>query len=508
MARKLQYNHIRFDGGMTDSPRDTSDLTKLSMIRHMDIYRDSSRMYVMPGYVNDMSIGGDADGMKQYDIRAIANLSARVVAVGTKADGTGSKLFNKADPTTAEWGQGVFGTSTEGTDDLAGFTYLGGNDGEAGTIYYVTEAGTATYISKVESNTVTDKHRTISGVGAGSTTPMTAEQHYTGEMYATETPSTGLTLLGSDATLDAKPTGIFLRDVHSGGELLGLIGATSGSRRSRLLLWDSESLLADQNVDFGFGLPIALGKPAGIWTAVINEGLGTDNSLLSEANNLPSMAVKVLNGENNEVLYRYFGESSSNAVALPTRSHYRDSMLWYARIATNTAADEFTEGVWACGKGDIRSPLAVSMPFDTSSLGVCKVVKGIGNHFFFVHGGDGSISRLDSFATGTYDVPATIETLIYGANSPYQKELNGISIVTEDLPAGGSVVCKYRVDEDSAWTTMGTSNTVGSRRHSFTKAEGAVIGKFQEIQFQLVIAGRVTIKNISIVLTETDNLPY
>jgi hypothetical protein len=127
---------------------------------------------------------------------------------------------------------------------------------------------------------------------------------------------------------------------------------------------------------------------------------------------------------------------------------------------------------------------------------------------YLIHGGDGSVSRLDNFETGTYNVPATIETLIYGADSPYQKELKGVSIVTEDLPSGGSVVCSYRTDEDSAWTTMGTSDETGKRRHSFTKAGGTPIGKFQEIQFKFVITGKTSVKNIRVDIEETDNLPY
>jgi hypothetical protein len=83
-----------------------------------------------------------------------------------------------------------------------------------------------------------------------------------------------------------------------------------------------------------------------------------------------------------------------------------------------------------------------------------------------------------------------------------------VSVVTEDLPSGGSVVCSYRKDEDDAWTTMGTSNTEGTRKHNFTKANGTPIGRFQEIQFKIVITGKTAVKNILVAIEETDDLPF
>ena len=507
MAKTRNYNITSFNGGMSQNLRDTRDLSKCAYVSHFDIYRDPNQMYVMPGYIDDMSIGGDADGMKVYDIRAIQYMANALFAVGTKADGTGSKLFTKSTPDTAEW---TAVTGGEGTDNLSDVTYLAGN-GMSYPFYYVTESGTVLYISTFDGSAVTDKHATISITGASTTIPYVAEQYYTEAVYANEGTSSGITLLGTTASIDNKTTNIFIRDLQTGGEQMGLFGAYgsgSGERRSRLLLWDTQSLLVDQNIDFGKGLPVAIGYPSGYWVGVVNEGFGADTSLLIFTNDSSSFAVKVANGSSAEVIYRIYGATPTNGVLLPTRSKYRDSMLWYARIATNTAATEFREGVWACGKGNINDPLAVSVLLDTSSLGECQVVRSFGQTVYLVHGGDGSISRLDSFDDGTFDVPATYESLIFGADSPYLKQLEGVSVVTEDLPAGASVVLYYRTDINSSWTIMGTSDTDGTRKHNFTKIAGVSIGKFQEIQFKLVVTGKVQVKNILISLTDLNDLPF
>lgn len=499
---------------MTQDIRNTTDLSKCAYVSHFDIYRDTNQMYVMPGYVDDMSLGGDADAMKTYDIRAFGYFNNGLNAVGTKSDGTGSKMFYKADPADAEWvaGTSVLGAGVvEGTDNLWDKTYLT-NFGSG--IFYLTTAGGTIYASQVAGSTVTDKFATIQASGASSgNLPAVAERYYTGTAYMNKgIPFSGVSSVtgSSTFTVTAKSTANSVRDLQTGGEQLGILMIQTNPRGSRLLLWDSASLLIDQNIDMGTGEPVALGYPAGIWTAVINEGVGeSDGTLPTETNGLASMSVKVANGTKGEVIYRTYAVTPTNGVLLPTRSTYRDSMLWYARLAADATPTTYREGVWACGKGSLGAPLGISVLLDTSSLGEVQVMRGYGSHYFFVHGGDGSISRLDSFESGTFDVPATYETLVFGADSAFQKELEGVSVKTENLPASASVQMYYRTDVDSAWTSMGTSSTTGKQKHSFTKNSDATpIGKFQEIQFKMVVTGKVTVKNLTISITETDDLPF
>lgn len=518
MSRKKPYFLNNFSGGMTQDIRDTNDLSKCAYVSHFDIYRDNNQMYVMPGYIDDMSIGGDADGMKAYDVQAIAYLRGSVLyAVGRKSDGTGSKLFHKPDPDDAEWVNGTFtsaGASVEGTDNLASNTYLTAQGNSE--IFYLTFAAGVLYSSFMNSTTVTDKYAIVSNSGGDTDFPTVAEMYYTGIPYMTkgDTSGSGFTGIssanGSTFTVTAKSTAITVYDIQTGGEQLGILGQLSAPRTTRLLLWDSQSLLADQNISMGTGKPAALGYPSGVWTAIVNEGLGVDDTTLeSEANNSASMSVRVASGNKGETVYRIYGATPTNGVILPTRSTYRDAMLWYARIPLDATPTVYREGLWAFGKGHLNNSLAISVPFDTSSLGEVTHARAVGSHVFFIHGGDGSISRLDSFDSGTYDVPAIYESLVFGADSPYQKELNGISVVTENLPASASIQVYYRTDVDSTWVSMGTSATTDKQKHSFTKKSDATpIGKFQEIQFKIVATGKIVLKNITISTTETDDLPF
>jgi hypothetical protein len=219
------------------------------------------------------------------------------------------------------------------------------------------------------------------------------------------------------------------------------------------------------------------------------------------------MSIKVASGRTAETMYRIYGATTTNGKIMPYRGKYRDAMLFYARVPTDATPTTYRQGIWAVGKCQIDSPLAISVPFDTSSLGEVNAVANFGAHYYFVHAGDGSISRLDT-PSGTYDVPATLETLMYGADSQNLKELNGISILTENLPASASIEVSYRTDTDSVWTSLGTSSTTGTQTHNFTRVAGVPIGKFREIQFRITATGKIVLKSYKVSINELDDLPF
>jgi len=506
MARKKIYNHNRFDGGMTDNPRDTLDLTKMAFISHLDIYRDPNQMYVLPGYIDDMSIGGDADGMKLYDIRAMHYVDSKLFAVGTKSDGTGSKVFFKDDPTDTNW---QAATGGEGTDNLAAETYLVGTT--SSNLFYST-VDTTTNVSKYDGASVTDNVATIiASVGTPNSFRIVAERAFDNIFYANKGgQDTGVSLInGATFTLTQKTTGSIIQDIQTADDTIGLFGSVNYPSRCNLLIWDSASLLIDQNIDFGLGRPAALGYPAGVWVGVVNEGVDIINqTLLAKETNRESMAIKAAVGTTSETLYRLYAPTNTNGKIMPVRAQYFDAFLFYARIPADATPTEYREGLWAVGKNQIDSPLAISIPFDTTSLGSVEKVYQMGTYYYLIHSNDGSISRVDTL-DGTYDVPGTIETLIYGADSPYQKELDGVSIITENIPASASVQVEYRTDIDTAWVSMGTSSTTNKQKHNFTRiAGGTPIGKFQEIQFRITFTGKIVVKNILVATTETDELPF
>lgn len=506
MSRKLVYNIRDFSGGITHNIRDLSDLSKCAHVSHFDIYRDHHRMYPMPGYIADMHDGSAATGMKVYGIKAFLSDSGTLFAVGTKSNGTGTKIVGKDAPTDASWDLTPLGLTIEGTYTLYAGTFLAG---DASNQFFVTTNAGDTFLSRHNGGTVTDNYATLDSTAALSGSEKAVVEFAPDALlYFTRVNTDASSINGTTIGVSAKTTGAFLTDIQAGDEQVGLFGYRFSPNYAQLLIWDTESLLVDQNIEFGKGRGKALGYLSGTWVGIVDENLASgDTSYNEEQNGKYAFAVKYANGGSAETLVRIYGKTNTNGKVMPCRGKYNDAMLFEARVPTDAGGTTFKEGIWAVGKSSAGIP-SLSLLLDTAELGSIEAYYTFGDHHFFAHAGDGSISRLDNFTSGTYDVAAVYETLFYGADTPNEKTLNGISVITENLPASGSVVVKYRTDENDSWTTLGTSSTTGTQVHSFTRTSSGPIGNFTEIQFRVEVTGNAPVKNIYTSLEELDTVPY
>jgi hypothetical protein len=506
MSKKRVYNITTFDGGITDNIR-SNDFSKCAYVSHFDIYRDPHRLYPMPGYIDDMNDGSTSNGMKQYGVRAFLASYGGILAVGTKSDGTGWRIFHKSSITSASWDITPFGSSAwEGTYTLYPRTFLAGD--ESNMFFLTTNAG-KTWLTKNNAGTATENYDEVLSFAQSSTAARAAAEFGAdGNTYTTRTSTDIIKISGGTGTDSAFSTGMRAMDVAAGDEQLGIFGFRYSPHFAQLLLWDYASTLASQKIQFGKGRGTALGYISGAWIGIVDENL-TSQSLGfdDEVNGRYAFAVKYAVGGTAETLTRVYGKTNTNAYLFPNRGKFRDAMLFEARVPTDANGTTFKGGIWAVGRNS-QGGIALSHLLDTESLGSVQAAMCAGEHFLLAHGGDGSISRLDNLATGTFDVTAVYESLMFGADSPNWKTLNGMSVLTENLPASGSVVVKYRTDEDSSWTTIGTSSTAGTQVHNFTRPGATMIGRFQEIQFRVEVTGNAPVKNIYISLEEQDTTPY
>ena len=510
---------------MTDDIRNLSDQTKFAYLSHLDIYRDQGSVFTMPGYVAENGFDSDTEGVKVHDLRAFYFTSAATIyAVGTKADGTGSKLFQR-DFGETEWKVPTFSEyQVEPDKDLAARPFLlGPQQIGAAELYYPIINGTALIGSGGNRTNVVRQGPNVSSpnweewrelANFNTTGQLLTEQGFNGDWYVyPRSPQSGGSGIGRITSSDLttiKTTNLGPSTVKSGDYQVGFAGTQSGAeQQSRLVLWDSVSQLADQNISLGSGVSAILGYPSNLWSIVMAEYTGPQNANAVRGNGSPAMSIKLISGETPETIYRIFMPTNTGSIVEPIfNGVYRDAMAWYARIPTNSAGTEFREGIWAFGRGDINSQMGTSVLLNTESLGRVETTHFFGLQPWFCHNEDGSVSRLDNFETGTYDVPATIETLVYGAQSPYLKQFEGMTINTSSLPAGGEVTVEYRVDRNTAWQPLATSDTEGTQRHSFTGTAGESIGRFQEIQFRITLLGKLELTNIFLEITETDDLPH
>lgn len=503
MSRKIVKTINSFYGGITDELR-SGDYTKCAHVSHFDIYRDPNRLYPMPGYVSDENDGSTSDGMKVYNLRGFWADSGNLYAVGNKSNGTGTKFFSKASAETASWSAMANG---EGTDDLADNTFMF-SPNSGGNFFVVTNAGGSTYVANYQNGVgVTDKYATLQSTV--TTLPHVVEFSFNNTYYFnTGQDDVASTVKASTTITDpAKDTSQYITDVQSGDELVGLMGFRFYPYKAQLQLWDAASALADQKIEFGDGRESALGNVSGVWVAAIANNLVANSINDDYANGEYSLDIRYASGGGYKPLTRLFAATNTNGKLLPIRGKHKNAMLFYARIPQDATPTTYKEGVWAVGQVREGMPLALSLLLDTSDLGSIEAHYTFGKHHYFGHGGDGSVSRLDAIDDGTYDVDAEYHSLFFGSENPYMKELDGIAVLTEDIPSGASVTVYYRFDENDSWSSMGSSSTAGAEKHKFTRnSDGTPIGKFREIQFRLVVSGKVIPKSIIVSYNETDDL--
>jgi hypothetical protein len=454
MAKSISYNINRFDGGMSDDIR-SHDLSKCAYVSHFDIYCDKHRLIPFPGYTADQAISGDVDGLQTYGIVNFVWNNGTFYALGTKSDGTGSKIWSKATAETAEW---AAVTGSEGTDDIIARPMMAYDNGY---IWFQTYVTTTTYLSIHQVGVgTTDKDTTI-GTGGVSDLPYVVEYAFDDEYYSITGKNDILKIDQTAITDPIKTTGGYATDIQSGDEQLGIMTFRFFPYKAQLLLWDSGSVLIDRKIEFGNGRESALGYPSGTWVAAIAENLVSNSTNDDLANGQYGLSIKRASAVGGaRTMFRMAGQTTTNAKLTPSRSKYKDSMLFYARVPQDATPTTYREGIFAVGKCKEDSPLAVSVLLDTGTLGSVEGYYSEGNHHYFAHGGDGSVSRL-SAPSGTYDITAVYESLFFGHDIPSKKTLKRITVNTEDLPASATVVMKYRIDSDDSWTTMGTSDTDG-----------------------------------------------
>lgn len=509
MARKRIYNHIRFDGGMTHDNRNTSDLSKSSFISHIDIYRENHRAYVMPGFESVNGFDENENGIKLYDLRAFSdsiNVN-HIYGLGTRSDGTGSKIFMINDKAGAtQWTAGGDILAVEGAGTITTRPFLVWDNPKL--LYPINNAG----ILNIATNGVSS-YDTYAPTGSPiqSADRYTVEKGFNGTVYVSNPSLGGLRSITRTALTSAKTVSGSTYDHATGDYTIGIVQFQADPIRGSVVIWDAASLLADQNVRLKNVTPTAIGYVKGSWVIGFRNGINDSSSTSGGSNGQSTFGVIVISGETPHRIWEYrcfpatvYTESDQFAI----KGEYNGAMLFYTRVATTANKSSFLSGIFAAGSNNINSPIGVSQLLNTESLGIVENAYNFGSRFYFAHNSDGSISRLQRFDTGTYDIPGYIETLFYGADSPHNKTLEGISVVTENLPSGASVEVQYRKDENDSWVSLGVSNTTDKQVHNFTRVAGVPIGKFREIQFKIIINGKVILKSYLVSITEEDDLSF
>ena len=249
--------------------------------------------------------------------------------------------------------------------------------------------------------------------------------------------------------------------------------------RSIVYLWDRDSSLTTltERIDFGEGTLVHLvclnNKLIGVMSFYADTAYGNKKGkvLIKQASGLFAVTL-------NEIT---LDATMTAPDPLPKTRFLRDDKLYFPMKATLNGDDRL--GIWV-----VDSLGRVALSFVEEEATSYEGIYALGNVWFIAHSDDGSVNN--SVKDGSYSTtnPSIYESLILnGGDSSKTKKLIGVTVFHEPLPAAGSVVLKYRKDEETAWTTIFTHSTDNSISHSAINIEsnGNNLPEYKEIQFQI-----------------------
>lgn len=470
-----------FSGGIADDPRQPIS-SAFQMTKHFDIFSNPKKLTPYRSLEADTHDGSTSTGMKQYDVRdfVYASASAKLYGLGKTAGGL-TKIVNKADATVGNWtlpatseGNGAvqYGCLVEYKDYLWGFqgtTQVFRWGLLSGTPAITNSQGTVGAITSVaqgvigkDDNLYLPYNNKLARVTSGGTV--------------------------NDAVLTL-PTNFKITSICNYGNYLAIACApvSTFNGTSKVFLWNLTSPDVQEAIDWGEGelrvLETIEGMLVGVTDRYLNNSTGAGRG---------SMIIQVYSGGVPQVVKEVFTQALVGK-AMPISKAVKNNRLFFAaKIMTNVAGTEYNEGIWSFGRKNAGYSYSLTLDIIDENIDT-DGIQGFGtaaNYFFIAHSGDGSIDKTNDAAT--YAFTSIYESQIFNFGDIHMdKRLEAIRVSYKKQAAGEAVTVKYRWDDATAWTTVGSDAADDSKSRTFINIEstGANFASGKELQVRLESTG-------------------
>lgn len=280
----------------------------------------------------------------------------------------------------------------------------------------------------------------------------------------------------------------------------------SGVGKSVVYLWDRDSTLStlSEVIDWGEGSLQIIEEIEG---HIIGISIYSRNTSLTAATFQSKLTFRQYAGGEALVFAEIISDQANNQ--LRPYKQKSDQYLYFTLAITIDS--QLQQGVWKIGRVKPTDPFAVSidrtLSNDDTGLSGPNGFYKLGDYMF--------IAYTDVTGT-TYYLSKTKDSSSYTATSSYEslkitgedisttKKLDAVTIMTEFLPAGASVLVKYKKDEETSWTTILTHDTDDEIRLSAINIQstGVELPTFKELQFQITSTGGGVITGLKYKYTE------
>lgn len=483
MDKSLTIQVNQFFGGISDDIRKSAN-NEFSITEHFDVFSNPQRLTPYRSLEADTETSVSATDLKQYSVRDFVYASASTKLYGLGQTGAGlTKIVQKADATTGLW---TLPSSSEGNGAVKNGCffeykdYLWGFQGTNQIFKWGLLSGTPSITNSV--NTVASSITSVAnGVIAADGNAYMA---YNNVVVRIATDAT--TITDSAKTV---PTNFKITSLANYGSYLaiGCSPKDSFNGQSKVFLWNLSSDLFAETIDWGEGdlrvLEPIEGLLVGVTDRYLNNATGAGRG---------SMIIQGYSGGSAQVLKEVFTQALVGKTMPISKAVKNNRLFFSAKIMTNSSGTEYKEGIWSFGRKNANYPYALTLDITDSNINTSGI-QAFGtaaNYFFIAHSNDGSIDKTNDSAT--YAFTSVYESQIYSLEDPsVNKKLEECTVYTAPIPTGGSLTVKYRVDNETSWTTIGTLSTVGGLHRNFLNIEstGANFKSFREIQFRLESTG-------------------
>lgn len=285
------------------------------------------------------------------------------------------------------------------------------------------------------------------------------------------------------------PTNLKITSICNYGNYLaiGCAPVASFNGVSKVFLWNLTSPDIQESIDWGEGdlrvLETIEGMLVGITDRYLNNATGAGRG---------SMIIQGFTGGVPQVLKEVFTQKL-NGIEMPISKAVKNNRLFFTtKIMTNTAGTEYNEGIWSFGRKNVNSPYALTLDYISENITTAGIQAfgSAANFFFITHSNDGSIDKTNDVAT--YAFTSIYETQIQDFNDvDSDKRLDSCKVSVRRMLAGESVTIKYKVDDATSWTTIGTYDTDDGISHTFLREElaGVDFKSGREFKFQITSTG-------------------
>jgi hypothetical protein len=309
----------------------------------------------------------------------------------------------------------------------------------------------------------------------------------------------GLTV--TDAVISV-PTNFKITSICNFGNYLaiGCAPISSFNGGSKVFLWNLSSDLFTETLDFGEGdlriIETIEGMIVGITDRYLNNSAGAGRG---------SMIVQIYSGGSPQVIKEVFTQALTGTTIPISKAVKNNRLFWAAKIMTNSAGTTYNEGLWSFGRKNINYAYTLTLDVIDENINTSGI-QGFGtagNYFFIGHSTDGSIDKTNDAAT--YAFTSIYESQIFDVgDASVTKRLNQFRIKTAPIATGGSVTIKYRIDDETSFTTIGSLSTVGEVGRHFYNIESsqADFPTFNEITFRIESTGGAEITSYTFLAEE------